>query len=457
MEKVVILHGWSDSSESMRDALDAMLRAEGFEPAYVDYDSLDDEARYDDFAEELDALLTPNVISGADPRSVHFITHSTGALVLREWLTSRASAQTLLTIGNVVMLAPPNFGSPLAHKGRSLLGRLFKAQRERGDDFGEVGLEVLRGLELASPLQWELANRDLFSGGMYGPDDVRVSIITGSRGYGGIRRFANEDGTDGTIVVAGANLNSRRLRVDATGTADRVDWSISSSSADPPFAIHGGLHHGSVLKDADNDRDLHSHILDALKVSSPAEYRDLHRAFSQFTSQQVSADDAYQQFLFRLRDERGTPIEDYHIGFEALERSRNIEFGEALDLDQVLSREEHERSAELDEMLRENGHTHSQARHLKRFLIKPRAVDEVLGEGFVLALTITATSDDDDIWYDTTLVDGVVVYDPLKDQAPKLFWPNTTTLLDVTVRRASELVSLDRQTLGRKTSRRWRD
>ncbi len=56
------------------------------------------------------------------------------------------------------MLAPANFGSALAHKGRSMLGRVFKGWKTGF----ETGEEMLYALELASPFQWDLAQADLF-------------------------------------------------------------------------------------------------------------------------------------------------------------------------------------------------------------------------------------------------------------------------------------------------------
>src|SRR6202040_4268652 len=80
---------------------------------------------------------------------------STGMLVLRSWLTATnaaASRQGLLK--HLIALAPATFGSPLAMKGRSLLGRIFKGSKAPGPDFLASGNEVLLGLELGSPYTW---------------------------------------------------------------------------------------------------------------------------------------------------------------------------------------------------------------------------------------------------------------------------------------------------------------
>ncbi len=53
------------------------------------------------------------------------VVHSTGALVARHWLTSQYQADQH-PVRRLVMLAPANFGSHLAHKGRSFPGRVVK-------------------------------------------------------------------------------------------------------------------------------------------------------------------------------------------------------------------------------------------------------------------------------------------------------------------------------------------
>ena len=74
------------------------------------------------------------------------------------------------------MLAPANFGSPLAHKGRALLGRAIKGF---GSGF-ETGTHILRSLEMASPYTWELAERDRFGANVFSRDGVRCTVIVGN-------------------------------------------------------------------------------------------------------------------------------------------------------------------------------------------------------------------------------------------------------------------------------------
>ena len=94
-----------------------------------------------------------------DRRSVDMVVHSTGALIARNWMTTFFKPD-MNPVWNLVMLAPANFGSPLAHKGRSLIGRGAK-----GEGWSmQVGQHLLRDLEIASRFSWELAMRDRFAG-----------------------------------------------------------------------------------------------------------------------------------------------------------------------------------------------------------------------------------------------------------------------------------------------------
>jgi hypothetical protein len=69
------------------------------------------------------------------------------------------SPQTV-PIHHLLMLAPANFGSPLAHKGHSFIGRVIKGWGEPGFQTGD---KILKALELGSPYTYELAERDLFN------------------------------------------------------------------------------------------------------------------------------------------------------------------------------------------------------------------------------------------------------------------------------------------------------
>jgi hypothetical protein len=440
----VLIHGWSDKWESMKKVGDELEKNPGWKAHYINYNSLDDQACYEDFAEGLHERLEQRGLLNLGDRQLHFVTHSTGALVLRQWLRQYAWAHVDRKVGNVIFLAPANFGSPLAHKGSTLLGKLAKA-RKWGEDIGEVGEEILRGLELASPFQWSLAEFDLFNpqGTLYGGDKIRASVITGCKPYGGLRKFVNEDGTDGTIVVAGANLNSRKLVLDFAhrDAASSPEWFTSPALPNLPFAIHNQLDHSMILEVAAHG-ELKAQIEACLKATDAQGYEALQTGFQTFTDAQTADVNNYQQFVVQLLDDRGMPINDYHVEFNVWERTKMDLTQRRPKADSQMSDTETEMSGDLDEMLRNNVHIHSAAPHMRRFLVQPEKVDELLGDDFVISMKIDADTNDDEIHYATDRFENFLAYDPKSNRRPKLFFENTTTLVDVWVDRYSELVTV---------------
>ncbi|WP_244226472.1 esterase/lipase family protein, partial [Pseudomonas aeruginosa] len=152
---IVIVHGWSDDSKSFRRLAEQLEAWFGSAPTQIrlaDWISLQDDVTYADLAAALDRAWTAQGLSRA-PRTVDVVVHSTGALVLRDWLTRHFDPASA-PVKRFLMLAPANFGSPLAHKGRSFIGRVLKGWNRF---VGQTGTQVLKGLELGSPYSWQLA------------------------------------------------------------------------------------------------------------------------------------------------------------------------------------------------------------------------------------------------------------------------------------------------------------
>lgn len=208
----LIIHGWSDTSKSFRP-LARFLEESGHDVRNIflgDYKSLKDEISLEDVGQAMHRALLDHELPLAR-HSFNVVVHSTGGLVVREFLRQfcRDDAggpdPALSPIRNVLMLAPANFGSPLAKMGKSMVGRLFKGWKWEGPF--ETGKRLLDALELGSPISFELAERDLFDDAfpIFDPAHVRATVMVGSAAYDSrMKRMIHENGSDGTVRVASA-------------------------------------------------------------------------------------------------------------------------------------------------------------------------------------------------------------------------------------------------------------
>lgn len=315
---IVLVHGYSDEGASFR-VWERILAERGYDVAMIhaaSYRSLTNEVSIKDIAEGFDrALRIRTGLSADEPFDA--IVHSTGMLVMRAWLTAYEGRRERLK--HLIGLAPATFGSPLAHKGRSWLGALFKGNKHLGPDFLEAGDRILDGLELASRFTWDLAHLDLLGDEtFYGPTrrTPYVFIFCGNQGYGGIRQLLDEPGSDGTVRWASCPLNTRKIILDLTRDPAReasekrisvAEW----KNTDIPLIPIDGKNHGTILSEPGSE--LADLVDEALQVSSAASFTQWIDDATKRTQRARSKMDEWQQFVVRVVDERGDPAPDYNI------------------------------------------------------------------------------------------------------------------------------------------------
>ncbi len=327
---IVILHGWSDKADSFKDLKTIITAGLGAPPVSIylaDWLSLNDDVTLTDLAEAMQQAWMSHGLS-TTPRDHDVVVHSTGALVVREWMTRYYTPDTV-PMKRFVMLAPANFGSGIAHKGLSFLGRAVK-----GWDSGfQTGTKLLRALELASPYTADLANRDLFSEThrWYGAGNVLATVLVGDTGYDGIRSIANEDGSDGTVRISTANLNA--LRVDLQiGSQPGSVASVRSHAVngDVAFGVLGGHTHGSIVDRGSGtiyqNRD--RLLLDALRVQDGQFPAAPGAAFPWQHQVTAAADpsraaDQLQNTVVHIKDHLGHEVPDYFLEFYKDPNSQN--------------------------------------------------------------------------------------------------------------------------------------
>ncbi len=344
--RTLLIHGYSASGAEFQKWKDALGKAD-IDTATIEignYVSLNNEITIKDLGEAFDrALRLTKWSAGSKDDSWTFdaIVHSTGMLVVRQWLTSDPFGRDDLRsrvrrLKHLVGLAPATFGSPQGKKGRSWLGALVKGNRDFGPDFMNAGDMVLDGLELGSRYTWDLARKDMLGPEpMYdkGPGTPYVAVFIGNVGYSGISAVANSPGTDGTVRWAGCALNTRMVELDfrrqpmlmdAAGQPTRLkisDW-VAGRLECPIIAVEG-RNHGSILSDP--DAGAVARVSDFLRnVKTDDGYQIWLRGALTYGKDALEKMDGksqsggtggagWQQFVMHVKDDHGDGVADYNV------------------------------------------------------------------------------------------------------------------------------------------------
>jgi len=130
-EVVLLIHGMGRTSWSM-SPLKRPLEDAGFEVRTWSYESFDTS-----IGQVGEALRAEIARVAEDPRveRLHLVGHSLGAVAIR-WALSGETLHPSIRLGRVVMLAPPNGGSPMARSLEPILGWWIRPLAELSDEDG---------------------------------------------------------------------------------------------------------------------------------------------------------------------------------------------------------------------------------------------------------------------------------------------------------------------------------
>ncbi len=172
-ECVVLLHGLGRTPTAMRVMEHALVR-QGYRVVNIGYPSLRVPL------EQLADVHLHNALATrlpAEVARVHFVTHSFGGLLVRQYLANHDFPK----LGRVVMLAPPNQGSELADSAR----RNSLARRLAGPNLARLGTSPGDVPKQLGPVAFELGviagDRSLnpiASAFLPGPDDGKVAVTS---------------------------------------------------------------------------------------------------------------------------------------------------------------------------------------------------------------------------------------------------------------------------------------
>jgi pimeloyl-ACP methyl ester carboxylesterase len=319
---LVIIHGWSDNSTSFKQIAKVLTKQLNY-PIHnlnlADFISMDDEITFDDLISAMMRAWRRHKLP-EKPGSVDVIVHSTGGLIIRNWLSHYYTPDTA-PVKRLLMLAPANFGSPLARCGQAFYSRIIKGFNSK--KMFQVGKKILQGLELASHYTWRLAMHDRFSKqNFYGVGKVLCTVLIGNTGYSGIAAAANEAGSDGTVRISSANMNCDLLTADFSNNPLKPELNLEHSTGECAFAIMDDENHSTIAFKDNGPKNSHtlSFILRALQVTDKTfprwceELTDYTKKVMACALEKKNLH-GFQNSVFVVKDQFEQHVKDYFLEF----------------------------------------------------------------------------------------------------------------------------------------------
>ena len=301
----MFVHGWSGDKTSY-GKVPELLKANGYgvtELHLGEYTTGDDDLSIDDYAIAMEKAVnaTPTVIG--TPFDV--VIHSTGALVVRAWLTRFYEAGKPSPVKKLIMAAPANNGSLLAGLGKKLPW--------------DWGNKLLEALELGSPftwnLNWEWLNKPEYSQmpelELYHLQGIRndfdfPGFLDAIDDFFGINiPVFEEDGSDNTVRFCASNLNVKGVKL-AVGQGFK-DGVVREINHIPTYVFkqrsHFGKEHG-ILAAITNQRDEVFQLILTLLGDGPRP-----------PASSVDSYPKYAMLNVRVVDQLGNPCPDFIARF----------------------------------------------------------------------------------------------------------------------------------------------
>lgn len=175
---VILLHGFMGDAEEMSD-LQSALDREGYKTVNDGYPST--EAGIEVLAAK---YIPPMIEKCGDARSINFVTHSMGGLLLRRYLY----VNIIDNIGRAVMLAPPNHGSEMADE----VAPMWISQQLAFPSLSDLQTKRVQELPLATDFNFD------------------VGIIAGSSSVNPIGSYFLPGPDDGYVALENVKLDSMK-------------------------------------------------------------------------------------------------------------------------------------------------------------------------------------------------------------------------------------------------------
>ena len=184
---VILLHGLMSSDGAMKK-LQRALKKHDFDVVNVDYPARDFPI------EKLAEISITPALSACGHSNIHFITHSLGGILVRQYLSQHA----IKNLSRVVMLGPPNRGSEIVDRLKALPGFHFingDAGLQLGTDNGSIPRRL-------------------------GPANFDLGVIAGNRSINPVFSLIIPGDDDGTVSVASTKVQgmSDHIEMPATHT-----------------------------------------------------------------------------------------------------------------------------------------------------------------------------------------------------------------------------------------------